>query len=56
VGGRTSIFLFRLAVDVVAGRVPVIASGHVSDAVHDQADELPAMAESKWLPSPVIWR
>ncbi|VTR62014.1 dihydrodipicolinate synthase [Actinobacillus pleuropneumoniae] len=34
-----------------AGRVPVIASGHVSDAFEDQVTELNAMAETASMPS-----
>lgn len=36
--------LARFTVDRVAGRVPVVASGHVSDAPEDQIEELSAIA------------
>ena len=38
--------LARFTVEQVAGRVPVVASGHISDAVHDQKAELRAAAET----------
>lgn len=36
----------RCVVKAAAGRVPVIASGHVSDTLEDQAEELNRMAET----------
>lgn len=36
--------LARFVVDKVAGRIPVIASGHISDAIDDQIAELQAVA------------
>ena len=36
----------RFVKEHAAGRVPVIASGHTSDAMEDQIDELKAMAET----------
>ena len=38
--------LARFTVDKVAGRVPVMASGHVSDGLEDQKAELAAMVET----------
>lgn len=38
--------LARFVVDKVAGRIPVIASGHISDGLDDQIRELTAMAET----------
>ncbi|MFV0244593.1 MAG: dihydrodipicolinate synthase family protein [Qingshengfaniella sp.] len=38
--------LARFTMDKVAGRVPVIASGHVSDGIEDQKAELAAVAET----------
>ena len=38
--------LARRTVEFVAGRLPVIASGHISDLVEDQREELAAMAET----------
>lgn len=36
----------KTVVDVAANRVPVIASGHISDSIEDQIDELNAMAST----------
>lgn len=36
--------LARFVVDKVAGRMPVVASGHISEAIEDQIDELRAVA------------
>jgi 4-hydroxy-tetrahydrodipicolinate synthase len=38
--------LARFVVDKVAGRVPVVASGHISDDIDAQVEELTAAAES----------
>ncbi|MBL4918534.1 dihydrodipicolinate synthase family protein [Szabonella alba] len=38
--------LARFTMERVAGRVPVVASGHISDGVEDQKAELRAMAET----------
>ncbi|WJY14756.1 dihydrodipicolinate synthase family protein [Pectobacteriaceae bacterium CE90] len=38
--------LARFVVEKVAGRCPVIASGHISDNINDQINELTAMAET----------
>lgn len=38
--------LARFTVEHVRGRVPVVASGHISDAIDDQKAELRAMAET----------
>ncbi|MGM3189945.1 dihydrodipicolinate synthase family protein [Dickeya dadantii subsp. dieffenbachiae] len=38
--------LARFVVERVAGRIPVIASGHISDAIDDQIAELTAIAET----------
>jgi len=38
--------LARFTVDRVAGRVPVVASGHVSEAMDEQMAELVAMADT----------
>lgn len=38
--------LARFVVETVRGRVPVVASGHVSDALEDQERELNAVAET----------
>jgi 4-hydroxy-tetrahydrodipicolinate synthase len=38
--------LARFTVEHVRGRVPVVASGHISDAVADQKEELRAIAET----------
>lgn len=37
--------LGRFVVETVRGRVPVVASGHISDAIDDQVTELKAMSE-----------
>lgn len=37
----------RCVVEQVAGRVPVIASGHVSDSIKDQAKEINAITDTK---------
>ncbi|XBS69198.1 dihydrodipicolinate synthase family protein [Acerihabitans sp. KWT182] len=39
--------LSRFVVDRVAGRIPVIASGHISDDLDAQIEELTAMAQTK---------
>ncbi len=38
--------LARFTVKTVAGRVPVIASGHISDSDSDQSDEVSAMSDT----------
>ncbi len=38
--------LASFVVDKVAGRIPVIASGHISDAIPSQIEELTAMADT----------
>jgi 4-hydroxy-tetrahydrodipicolinate synthase len=43
---KERVTLARSVCELTAGRVPVVASGHVSESLNDQATELLAMAES----------
>lgn len=45
-GQEERVSVAKFVKEKVAGRVPVIASGHTSDAIEDQIDELKAMAET----------